>query len=506
MSEHTAHGWWTRAIRPSPRKRLTAAAIALALVAVTVGVWLSPSVDGVVPTRASAEEMRLQAENEKLRYSLEAREQEVLDLERSQRKAASERSAAAERGKAKAAEEKAAADAAAQQKAAEEQAAAKAASSAKAASEKKAAAERGKARDRAEQAEAALARARAAAATPSSSGPAPEVKPTAPPLAALRQPTARQFGLYTPQAPFSWAEQDAVAAQIGTQPNIVGYFQGWDGNFRADAVSRSWAKGAMPMLTWESRNLATANDVVEEPEWSLKEITNGRYDAYLRQYAADVTALGLPVAIRLDHEMNASWYPWNEQGSGGASVNGNSPGDYVAMWRHVHDIFEASGANQYVLWVWAPNIVNNLPAANQSLAYTKSLYPGDEYVDWVGLSGYYRPPYRDGQTPTFAWTFDKSLDQLRAITHKPIFLAEIGASESGGQKAAWVTDLFDALAKPENADVVGFAWFNHAVTTISQGERVTNDWRVESRADSLAAFVEGLHDPAAGFALPGGAS
>ncbi|NKY39986.1 glycoside hydrolase, partial [Cellulomonas septica] len=131
MSEHTAHGWWARAIRPSPRKRLTAAAIALALVAVTVGVWLSPSVDGVVPTRASAEEMRLQAENEKLRYSLEAREQEVLDLERSQRKAASERSAAAERGKAKAAEEKAAADAAAQQKAAEEQAAAKAASAAK---------------------------------------------------------------------------------------------------------------------------------------------------------------------------------------------------------------------------------------------------------------------------------------------------------------------------------------------------------------------------------------
>ena len=44
MSDHIENThWWTRAIRPSPRKRLAAAGVAIALVAVTAGVWLSPS-------------------------------------------------------------------------------------------------------------------------------------------------------------------------------------------------------------------------------------------------------------------------------------------------------------------------------------------------------------------------------------------------------------------------------------------------------------------------------
>lgn len=508
MSEHTETHWWTRAIRPSPRKRLAAAGVALALVAVTAGVWLSPSVAVHTTSKASPAEVRLAAQNELLRNSLEAREDEVDALERSQAKAAAERKAAAENGKAKAAAEQEVAAAEGAQKAEAERAEAEARTRAKIASEKAAAAAQGKARsaaDRADQAEADAARARArarAAATaagPGSPAPAPAVKPSTPSLASLRVPQSRLLGLYTPQAPFSWAETDAVAARLGQQPTVTGYFQGWDGAFRADAVTRSWEKGTLPMLTWESRPMLAGNDQATDPDYSLPRIIDGAFDEYLHQYARDVTALGLPMAIRLNHEMNGSWYPWAEKNLKGESNNGNRPGDFAAMWRHVHDIFEAEGANAYVLWVWSPNIVNTMPSWQEDGAYLSSLYPGDEYVDWVGLSGYYRPPYREDQTPTFDYTFGRSLTQLRSLTSRPIFLAEIGASETGGGKPAWVTDLFDALARPENGDIRGVAWFNHAVTTISGGERVTNDWRIESRADSLQAFVDGLHDPAAGF-------
>ena len=48
------------------------------------------------------------------------------------------------------------------------------------------------------------------------------------------------------------------------------------------------------------------------------------------------------------------------------------------MWKHVHDIFEAEGANQYVIWVWSPNIINNLPATLQSQSNLAGLYPGDD--------------------------------------------------------------------------------------------------------------------------------
>ncbi len=331
---------------------------------------------------------------------------------------------------------------------------------------------------------------------------------TAPSKAELVAPASPYFGMYTEQAPFNWATFDATSAKIGSAPNAVGYFGGWDENFRANAVTGAWKHGNFPVLTWESRPIDAANDQVNEPAYSLPAIIGdaangipGSYDDYLHQYARDIIATGLPLGIRLDHEMNGDWYPWSETNRAGGSVNGNRVGDYVAMWRHVHDIFEEEGANSLVVWIWSPNITNNLPATHKAAGYLEGLYPGDAYVDWVGLSGYLRPPYADDNTFSFDYTFGASLAQLRTITDKPIFLAEIGASETGGHKAAWVTSLFEGLARPENADIVGVAWFNLAVTSYTEGVRATNDWRIDSRDDSLAAFSAGLRAPGSRFAL-----
>ncbi|WP_019135806.1 glycoside hydrolase family 26 protein, partial [Cellulomonas massiliensis] len=540
--------------------RWAALALSLALGVVTLVVWLSPASDS--EAQGTAHEQALQRQIDQLeadlastQHTLDARRTELAALQASNAKAARERAEGQARGEAKAAAEKQAAqergaakaqaerDAAAQQgreQAAEQRAVAAERGQQKAAWERAAAAEVGRAkaaaaREAARAAEeagrtkarlekdvaAADGRAKGAAERERSArdlveklkqdlrdatNPKP-VKPTAPPLSELLAPTKRQFGLYTTQSPFNWAELDDVAAKVGAKPTMAGYFQGWDGDFRADAVNRSWTKGMLPLLTWESRPLKSGNDQPTDPDYSLPVIIDGKYDDYLHRYARDVVKNGLPLAIRLDHEMNGSWYPWGERTWGGGPLNGNGKGDFVKMWRHVHDIFEEEGANQYVIWIWAPNIVNALPDyAKWSSWYMKSLYPGDEYVDWVGLSGYYRPPYRSDQTPTFEYTYDASLDQLREITDKPILLAEIGASEIGGRKPQWVSSLFEGLAKPENADVIGFAWFHHTVTTISGGERVTNDWRIDSRRDSLQAFVDGLHDPALGFLTDGSRS
>jgi hypothetical protein len=324
---------------------------------------------------------------------------------------------------------------------------------------------------------------------------------TAPTRAALLAPASPYFGMYTEQAPFSWATFDATALKVGAQPSMVGYFGGWDQAFRPDAVTRAWTRGMLPMLTWESRPIAAGNDVVEEPDYSLPRILDGAFDEYLRQYARDIAANGLPLAIRLDHEMNGTWYPWSERTGSGASINGNGPGDYVAMWRHVHDIFEQEGANAYVIWVWAPNRIDRLPSALRTPEHLASLYPGDEYVDWVGVSGYLRPPYDPSAQFTFDETFGATLRQLRDLTDKPIILAEVGASESGGHKAAWVESLFDGLEAPENVDVIGFSWFSLAITSYTQGERSTNDWRIDSRRDSLDAFREGLLGEGSRFVL-----
>ena len=333
----------------------------------------------------------------------------------------------------------------------------------------------------------------------------PVVIPT---KAELVNPTSRYLGLYTTQAPFNWATYDEAATKLGVEPSMVGYFSGWDETFRANAVTRAWDRNQLPMLTWESRPIGSPNSQVDEPDYQLPDIIGdpeagvaGKYDDYIHQYAKDIVATGLPLAIRFDHEMNGVWYPWSETTGKGESINGNNVGDYVKTWQHVHDIFEQEGANDLVIWTWAPNIVNNLPAVNKSVEFLSSLYPGDDYVDWVGVSGYLRPAYKADNNFTFDYTFGSTLDQLRQISDKPIVLAEIGASEVGGKKAKWITSVFDALADPKNDDIVGLGWFNLAVTSYTEGELATNDWRIESRPESLAAFKAGILKPEDNFNL-----
>jgi beta-mannanase len=324
-----------------------------------------------------------------------------------------------------------------------------------------------------------------------STDPDPAVPVVVPTKAEVLAQQSRWYGLYTAQSPFNWAEYDQVSQQVGAATNMVGYFQGFDQDFNADAVQRSWTNGRVPMLTWESRPLKTGNDQKYVPGYTNADITGGAFDRYLTQYAEALVANGQPVVIRLDHEMNGSWYNWAD-----GTTQQNAPGSFVAMWQHVHDVFDRAGANDYVIWNWSPTRIDALGNPKyQTLDYLEAYYPGDDYVDWVGMSGYYR---KAAEAPTFDTTFAKTVEQLRQIApDKRILLSEIGATETGaavtdGQKARWITSLFDALADPANADVIGFAYFSETATTIVDGARTTNDWRLNSRADSMAAFVAGI--------------
>ncbi|MCL9665472.1 hypothetical protein L2091_09555 [Curtobacterium albidum] len=314
---------------------------------------------------------------------------------------------------------------------------------------------------------------------------------TTPTKAQILGQQSRWYGLYTTQSPFNWAEYDRVTQEVGRATNMVGYFQGFDQDFNASAVQRSWANGRLPMMTWETVPAKTGNDQPYVEGYTNHDIVSGKFDDYLASYASALKANGMPVVIRLDHEMNGQWYNWSE-----GSKQQNAPGSYVAMWQHVHDVFQANGANDYVIWNWSPSRIDKLGNAKyQTLDYMRQYYPGADYVDWVGMSGYYRTAT---EQPTFQNTFGATLAQLRQVAPgKHILLNEIGATETGGtvsdsQKSQWIASLFDALADPANRDVIGFAYFSQVATTIVDGARTTNDWRLDSRADSLATFAEGI--------------
>ncbi len=461
--------WWTSSRRNARRAYLGSAVLVLALTATSAVVWSTPSVSPVTRVSELAKALAGQAQLRDQRDALLAQVdalQAKLDAQNSELASGQNQLASAT------------------------------------ASMDSLRAQLGQVQAQLKDAKSAAARAaRVSGYHAGSSTPVASAAVTAPSKAQLLDPASPYFGMYTEQAPFNWATLDAVSAKVGALPSMVGYFAGWEQGFRADAVIRAWNRNMLPMMTWESRPIDDQNNVIDAPAYSLPNIIAGDFDAYLHQYAKDIVTTGLPLALRLDHEMNSIWYPWAEDDGHGGSINGNRQGDYVKMWQHVHDIFEAEGANQYVIWVWAPNRIDNLPAAHQGLEYTRSLYPGDADVDWIGMSGYLRPPFKADQNYTFDETFGATLGQLRAIAKKPIVVAEVGASETDGHKPTWVANFFRGLDAEENSDIVGFAWFDLAVSTYVQGSLTTNDWRIDSRPESLAAFTNGLLGPGTRFRL-----
>lgn len=283
--------------------------------------------------------------------------------------------------------------------------------------------------------------------------------------AAASQPIA--LGAYVYGAPAAPAALDAYSAAAGATPAVVMWYQDWEGApaFDGAAMNAVAARGAMPMVTWQPWGAPHTPSGM--PAWSDARIAGGAYDGYVRQWARAAAAWGRPLYLRFAHEMNGYWNSWS------VGVNGNTAADYVAAWRHVHDIFQQEGAAN-VRWVWSPNVFS---AGDLSVL---ALYPGDAYVDWVALDGYnWGTAYAGKSWQSLADVFGYSYDVLTAEFAKPIMIAETASTELGGDKAAWITQGLLSDLPSRLPAVRAVIWFD---------ENKETDWRVNSSAAALAAF------------------
>ena len=276
-----------------------------------------------------------------------------------------------------------------------------------------------------------------------------------------------RFGLMTPGGPTATDELDAAAAALGEDPSILLWYEDFVQPPPIAALEATAARGATPLITWEPWAWGGG---VDQPRFASDRVAAGDHDAMITAWGEALAAWGRPVLLRYGHEMNGPWYPWSD------GVNGNRRGDYVAAWRHVHDVVASAGATN-VTWVWSPSV----PAPH--MPPMASLYPGPSYVDVVALDGY-------NWGTTSSWTswqepstvFGKPLETLRSVAPgKPILIAETASAEAGGDKAAWNRSLITFLSS--QLDVEAVVWFNADKEV---------DWRFDSSAGSAAALREAL--------------
>lgn len=257
---------------------------------------------------------------------------------------------------------------------------------------------------------------------------------------------------------------------------VYSYYHAIGDRFYAEGLRPLAESGHLIMVSWEPWN-RNHGDPVNQPAYRLDNITAGYYDDEIRRWARDLRDFGYPVLLRPMSEMNGDWTSWS------GTVNGNEPSDFGPAWRRIHDIFEQEGATN-VTWVWAPNRDGSV--ADAELTYAR-YYPGDWYVDYVGLSGYnwgtmYNYPWWTSTWQSFEQVFGASYDVMTARTGKPVIITETAAPEIGGSKAQWITDAFNTLpTRFPNIRII--TWFNINKET---------DWRVQSSYSSLMAFRQAM--------------
>lgn len=310
------------------------------------------------------------------------------------------------------------------------------------------------------------------AGLPAGAGGPTAAVPIALPTSTIAPDSGLALGVFLAGSPEDAARIDRYTQLVGKSPAILMWYHDWaHGGFNRGIMDGIVSRGIMPMVTWEPWDYTGG---IVQPAYALRTIAAGTYDDYIRQYARDSKAWGQPYYLRFAHEMNGDWYPW------GRGISGNTPADYIAAWRHVHDIFREEGATN-VRWVWSPNVAdaNSTPFAQ--------VYPGDNYVDWIGVVGYnWGASYSWSGWVSFAALFGPSYAQLAALSPRPIMITEVGCSETGGDKAAWILQglLNDLPLRFPRVRAV--LWFN---------ANQEADWAITTSPSALEAYKRVVSSP-----------
>ena len=215
----------------------------------------------------------------------------------------------------------------------------------------------------------------------------------------------------------------------GAHPRLVEFYNPFPGPFQRREARQIVRMHALPLIQLNPWRI------------SMAKLAAGAYDSSIRSYARQVRAFGCHVVLSFGHEMNGWWYPWG--------LPGTNPRAFKAAWRHFFGILAAEHVTN-VIRSWDPSHAHGHHRSGKVAWPASMWFPGNKYVDWIGIDGYLSP----GQTFNRVLRFQ--LRNIRRVTHNPIYLAETGVADSAGQ-ARQIAGLFAGIWRWRLA---GLVWFD----------------------------------------------
>ena len=313
----------------------------------------------------------------------------------------------------------------------------------------------------------------------------------------VEAPPAGQFlhGVY-PGGRSGWedditpASLDAYERAVGRSVAWVYFSNNWFDSRAFPAETAGWIRerGSVPFIRLMLRSRTPTQP---DPRFKLRRVLDGTFDDDLRAWGEAAAGFGSPLIVEWGTEMNGDWFGWNGQWNGGGD---QGPRRFRRAYRHIERVIEDAGADN-ITWAWHVNGDSEPDVAwNQPERY----YPGDEWVDWVGLSAYgaLTPTERAGDWRPFRQTLDEMVPRLTALAPgKPVMVFEFGmaAGNPDGRAfdyADWaLTSLFDNRWPA----VRGFSWWNETWQNDDNPAHDT-DMRVQTNRGVRRVFRRHLID------------
>ncbi len=250
--------------------------------------------------------------------------------------------------------------------------------------------------------------------------------------------------------------------------------------------------GSVPYLRLMLRSSCEQDQA--EPIYTLDRIISGDFDADLRAWARAARDFRSALLAEYGTEMNGSWFSWNGQWNGGGQTGGygdparpDGPERFVDAFRHIVGLCREEGALN-ITWVFHVN-GNDWP--DEDWNRLERYYPGDEWVDWLGVSIYGAQTPQDEGWPAFRDTMDAVYPRLRALAPgKPVIVAEFGATSGNplGQPGPWAGAALADLSSFRWGAVIGFSWWNERWENDDIPSHDT-DMRIQDDPGLSAAFL-----------------
>jgi hypothetical protein len=263
--------------------------------------------------------------------------------------------------------------------------------------------------------------------------------------------------------------------------------------FPGESVKNIYKSGVIPSI----RILPWSDYDKYDKKYSLRKIVNGDFDEKLEKWAKDLEATGIPVMIDFAAEPNGDWFPWSGIHNGAEKTSGygdknsyDGPEIYRDAYKHVIKLFRKAGVTK-ATWVFHVNAIGSSGAEWNQI---KNYYPGDEYIDWIGVSAY--GPQRWGESYTrFVDIMQAGYNELAALTpNKPIAILEFGVADylPDVNKALWIQSALYTVQQPEFSRINAVGWWH---STWWNGDGTMSAIQIDSSPESLRFYKEAIAQP-----------